>query len=232
MAKIDSLAPQYGISLESMMEKAGLHTAELARRLLGKDYKSKTVCHLAGKGNNGGDAVASARHLALSGVKNILLFSHPFHELKEAVKAQILALPKENVMAIGIDESKSDSDIMSIIRPSDLIIDGLIGYNLKGEPRGEAARLIEAANNSGRTVLSIDVPSGLDSDTGRPSKHTIKARATLTLALPKRGLMEKEARKHIGNLYAGDIGIPPWLYRQIGVDVGAIFSAKSVVKIY
>lgn len=229
MARIDELAPQHGISLESMMEKAGMNTAELARRLLGKNYKSKAVCHLVGKGNNGGDSVAAARYLAGWGIKNILIFSHPFAELKDSVKRQISLLPERN-MEIIPDEA--GSEILAIMKSSGLIIDGLIGYSLKGSPYGKAARLIDMANMSGQPILAIDVPSGLDSTTGIPSKSAIIAVATISFGLPKTGLLKETSKKYAGSLYVADIGIPSSLCREIGVEVGDIFSKEKIVKIH
>ena len=92
--------------------------------------------------------------------------------------------------------------------------------------------MIEEANESGFPVISIDVPSGLDPTTGESYGSCVVATKTLTLALPKRGLMVEAARKYVGELYFTDIGIPPELYSEMGLKVETIFSAGSVMRIY
>lgn len=80
--------------------------------------------------------------------------------------------------------------------------------------------------------MSLDLPSGLDATTGEVYEPCIKAEYTLTLALPRKGLLVREARRYVGNLFLADIGIPPVLYRDIGIEVGNIFKDETVVRIY
>jgi len=84
---------------------------------------------------------------------------------------------------------------------ADLILDAIMGYGLTGNPRGDAAEWIERANGSGRRILALDAPSGLDTTTGTPGQPCVRARATLTLALPKTGLLAGRARPFVGDLY-------------------------------
>ena len=84
---------------------------------------------------------------------------------------------------------------------ADLILDAIMGYGLTGNPRGDAAEWIERANGSGRRILALDAPSGLDTTTGMPGQPCVRARATLTLALPKTGLLAGRARPFVGDLY-------------------------------
>ena len=118
-------------------------------------------------------------------------------------------------------------------RPPDLIIDGLIGYSLKGGPRGVAAELIEWANAQMVPVLSLDVPSGLDANRGRAFAPVVKATATMTLALPKVGFRQPDAKGVVGELYLADIGVPPGLYAQepLGLTVGPVFAKTDVVRV-
>jgi NAD(P)H-hydrate epimerase len=115
----------------------------------------------------------------------------------------------------------------------DLIIDGVIGYSLRGAPRDGAARLITWANQAAAPVLALDVPSGLDGTTGAPADPTIEAAATMTLALPKRGLMAVGARPYVGELYLADIGVPPALYARapLGLEVPLAFAASDLVRL-
>jgi NAD(P)H-hydrate epimerase len=114
-----------------------------------------------------------------------------------------------------------------------LVIDGLIGYSLSGPPRGNFAMLIDWANRAAAPVLALDVPSGLDATSGTVWEPCIRATATMTLALPKRGLLARGARGAVGELYLADIGVPPQLYARppLGLVVASPFGAADVVRI-
>lgn len=115
----------------------------------------------------------------------------------------------------------------------ELVIDGLIGYSLAGAPRGGVSDLIRWANAVSAPTLALDVPSGLDAGTGVARDPAITAAATLTLALPKRGLQSAGAAAHVGELYLADIGVPPRLYARPGLDleVGPIFATSDIVRL-
>jgi NAD(P)H-hydrate epimerase len=114
----------------------------------------------------------------------------------------------------------------------DLILDALIGYSLKGAPRGAAARLIQRAVDHEAPILSLDVPTGIDAGTGKVHSPHIKADATLTLALPKAGLFMEETRPHVGELYLADIGVPLELYQGMGISVGPLFAEGDLIRLY
>ena len=96
----------------------------------------------------------------------------------------------------------------------DLVLDAVIGYSLKGAPRGAAKRAIELVNGSGVPVISLDLPSGVDASNGETPGVRIQAAQTLTLALPKPGLKNPAS----GELFLADIGIPPEVYRPLGMQ--------------
>jgi NAD(P)H-hydrate epimerase len=102
---------------------------------------------------------------------------------------------------------------------ADLVLDALVGYSLRGAPRGATAALIETANALPAPVLALDVPSGLDATTGQTHRPSIHATATLTLALPKTGLRTRAAAGAVGDLYLADISVPPALYAQPTLDL-------------
>jgi NAD(P)H-hydrate epimerase len=116
---------------------------------------------------------------------------------------------------------------------ADLILDGLIGYSLKGAPRGHTAELITWANAASAPILALDVPSGLDAGTGTVHNPTIRAAATMTLALPKLGLRVSEAKPFIGELYLANIGVPRELYAEpsLGLQVPSIFTRDEIVRL-
>ena len=116
---------------------------------------------------------------------------------------------------------------------AELIIDALIGYSLRSAPVGLTAEMIEAANAADAAVLALDMPSGIDADTGDVRASAIRADATLTLALPKSGLVEDAARPYVGELYLADIGVPAELYRRapLCIGLGALFARGDVVRL-
>ena len=127
---------------------------------------------------------------------------------------------------IGL-QNESDFDL----HQADMILDALIGYGLRGDPRQEAAILIEKINASGKPVLALDAPSGLDTTSGTAGRPTVREDPTMTLALPKVGLMKKSARPYVGSLYLADISVPPELYRKMGLDVQNFFDENTIIKI-
>ena len=112
-----------------------------------------------------------------------------------------------------------------------MLLDALIGYGLDGNPRPEATVWIEKANAAGKLILALDTPSGLDTTSGTAGSPTVRADTTMTLALPKVGLMSESARSYVGCLYLADIGIPPGLYRKIGLEVGNLFEQETIIKL-
>jgi NAD(P)H-hydrate epimerase len=100
-----------------------------------------------------------------------------------------------------------------LVRRSQIVVDALIGYSLRGAPQRKAAELIDLCNRYAARVLSLDVPSGLDATTGATPGLVVRPERTLTLALPKTGLISVE-----GELYLADIGIPPEVYHRLGLS--------------
>lgn len=230
MVEVDRLMVHvYGIALVQMMENAGRSLATLGRHLLGGDAAGRKVVVLAGKGNNGGGGLAAARHLANAGAEvSVALAAAPM-ELGEAPEVQLGALVHMGIK--GTDLPFAAAQLKQILGDADLIVDALIGYSLRGAPREPIASFIRAANAASVPILSLDIPSGLNGDTGLPSKPTVGARATLTLAWPKIGLLSSTAQPFVGHTYLSDIGVPASVYRAVGVDPGAIFSRGPVVEV-
>ena len=228
MRSIDELAVRkYGILLEQKMELAGFNLMSLARQVLGGSLQNKRVVVLTGKGNNGGGGLVAARHMSDWGAKVVILVSQRTG-LNDTVNAKLRTLQALSMKILFFDPKLN---IHSVLETSDLVIDALIGYNLKGNPRYPISEIIMRANVSQIPILALDLPSGLDATTGNVYDPCIKAENTLTLALPKIGLQFEKARKYVGTLYLADIGIPPALYREMGLNVGNIFKDESMVKI-
>ena len=164
--------------------------------------------------------MVAARHLHNRGA-NVHLIRTSDSPLKEIPAQQWNILTK-----MGLQD-EPDFNLVD----ANLIIDAMIGYGLKGNPRSGVANFIEKANASGKPILSLDAPSGLDTSSGAPGKPCIHARNTLTLALPKVGLLTESAEEVVGSLYLADISVPPELYKNLGLDVDALFFKDTILKI-
>lgn len=222
MMEVDRLMiEEYQISLIQMMENAGRNLAELARRELGGVVSGRRIAVLSGSGNNGGGGLVAARHLHNWGAEISLLLAFEPARLKEVPAQQWRIL---GTMGIEPDDQPD-------LRKANLIIDALIGYGLSGDPRQPVAGWIDNANNSGTPILALDAPSGLDTTSGTPGNPCIKAAATLTLALPKSGLLTPQAAEYVGDLYLADISVPRELYQHIGIEVPILFESDSIIRV-
>jgi NAD(P)H-hydrate epimerase len=223
MREVDRLmVDEFRLTLIQMMENAGRNLALLAKEMLDEDIQDRPIVVLAGRGNNGGGGLVAARHLLNWGAWVQVLLSHPPEEYS-GVPAQQLAILEAMGLPIAWAEEGWE------LPPADLIIDAIIGYGLSGAPQGTAADLIRLANSSRAPILSLDAPSGLDSSSGQLFTPHIQATATLTLALPKTGLLAAGAATAVGQLYLADISVPPQLYEALDLDVPPIFAADTVL---
>ncbi len=116
------------------------------------------------------------------------------------------------------------------LRDYDLLIDGLIGYGLEGNPRDKVAMMIKDANASGRRILALDLPSGMNATTGEVYDPCIKATVTLTLALPKTGFLAPSASPFLGDLFLADISVPRRVYETFGQQ-NLLFQKEAIRKI-
>ncbi len=224
MIEVDRLMiEKYEIRLIQMMENAGRGLAILAKTKF-LNNKSK-VAVLAGTGGNGGGALVCARRLISWGYKVDVFVSNP-NNMKDISGHQLAILKKMNVLVHGAGDLCADR--------YDLIIDGIIGYSLQGKPSGVVADMIRWSNEQETPVLSLDTPSGIDLTSGDIHDPVVRADATLTLALPKKGLYEKQVKPLRGMLYLADISVPPELYGQptLGLEVVAtIFQQGDIIRI-
>lgn len=219
MIEVDrAMMDDFGIDLMIMMENAGKSLAIQVRRMLAGTVAGKKIAILVGKGNNGGGGLVAGRHLQNWGANaHIILGSR--EEFKNEPKRQL-----EINKRLGL-EIAHETDLQTY----DLIIDSLIGYNLKGDPKEPIASLVKSANSSNRPILSLDIPSGLDSSSGHAHNPCIQATVTLTLALPKTGLMKVGAKKYVGELYLADISIPKQIYEKLGIENGVLFKDDFII---
>jgi NAD(P)H-hydrate epimerase len=212
MREVDrAMVEDLRIELVQMMENAGRNLAELAMTR----FSPRSVAVLAGRGGNGGGGLVAARHLANRGCLVQVALSEPGRLTPvPAHQADILA-------RMGVT-------VATTAPAADLVIDALIGYSIRGDPTGAAARLITWANSQSAPVLALDTPSGLDLTTGVAGAPTVGATATMTLALPKVGLLDAPS---VGELYLADISVPPLVYQRMGIAVPPLFRESSLLQI-
>lgn len=223
MVEVDRLMiEEWQITLIQMMENAGRNLAELTKRFLGGSVAGKKVVVLSGMGNNGGGGMVAARHLHNWGARIDLAIIGDQEKLKEAPAVQARIAKK-----MGIVTSQPD------LSSADVIIDALIGYGLTGAPRSPIAEWVTQANASGNPIIALDNPTGLNTTSGIPSEPCIRAAVTLTLALPKVGLMTVQARPYIGDLYLADISVPPELYAAPSLQLNFVspFLTEPIIKL-
>lgn len=228
MKEVDrAMMEDLGIDLIQMMENAGRCLAHLARvRFLAGDPRGRSVIVLAGTGGNGGGAMVCARRIHNYGGVVRVIVARSDDAFSPASYHQLTILRR-----MGIKVQVWSSGPLNV--GVDLIVDGLIGYGLTGPPKGIAADMIRWANAETAPVLALDTPSGIDTSTGKVYEPAIRATATLTLALPKVGLQEPTAARHVGELFLADISVPPSLYAgsRLGIQVGPIFARCDIVRV-
>jgi NAD(P)H-hydrate epimerase len=218
MREVDRIAVEdFRLGILQMMENAGRNLALHAMEML-DNQPAKTVTIAAGSGGNGGGGICAARHLRNRGYRINLLLTKPTGELQGAAKAQM-----DIVLNSGLTPINS-ADAAQAISEADLVIDALIGYSLKDAPRGMTKGLIELINQSGKRVLSLDIPSGIDATSGVAPGVFIAAQRTLTLALPKPGLSNPiSGRLFLADLVSHRRSSGPWglnLSLSLGKSIG------------
>lgn len=207
MREVDRIAiEETGPNLFQMMENAGRNLALEAIDLLGPAWRDAPVVVLAGTGGNGGGGITAARHLANRGADVTVIVTDE-QRLGPVPGAQ-LELFRGTAGTFGTHAALGRVEAA-------LVLDAVIGYSLAGPPRGIALTFIEAANDLSSPVLALDVPSGLDSTSGATPGAAVIAARTMTLALPKPGLVNPIA----GDLVLADIGIPGDTYTRLGLPM-------------
>jgi hydroxyethylthiazole kinase-like uncharacterized protein yjeF len=197
-----------GVPSDLLMESAGRSVASEVLSSLAEQASSGEVCVVCGGGNNGGDGLVAARHLALLGVPTrVVLLTDP--ERLRGDAASNLARAR----ALGLDISYGN-EASSPLPSRGVVVDAIFGTGLSREVAGPAAEMILAINaaraacrDGALRVLSVDVPSGLDSDTGQPQGQAVRADSTVTMGLPKLGLVLEPGRALAGQIVVARIGI-------------------------
>jgi NAD(P)H-hydrate epimerase len=202
---------QYGVSGLVLMENAGRGCADVLCQL----GIAGPVAICCGAGNNGGDGFVIARHLDLRGeAVKVLLWADPGRLRGDAAENyRIIAQAGPPIVPFGAEH---DSEHLAAeLADADWIVDALLGTGASGEPRAPLAEVIAQLNAHPGKKMAVDVPSGLDCDTGSPASHTFRADHTCTFVAAKLGFAAAAARVYLGRLHVLDIGAPRRLVEEV-----------------
>jgi len=211
--KLDKLAIEsFGVPSLSLMENAG---GAVAREIINtlKGVKNPFVCVICGSGNNAGDGFVTARHLVNARIKTVVLLIGKGGQLKgdAAVNYRIFKKLKYPIKEVGAVHALPVRDIAK----ADIIVDAIFGVGLNRDILDPFRNIIEAINESGKKIISIDTPSGLDGTSGKIYGICVKADRTVTFSLAKTGFFKKHGPKQTGKVIVVDIGIPVQLRNRI-----------------
>jgi NAD(P)H-hydrate epimerase len=204
MAEIDRTAiVDRGIPSLALMERAGWSVARECHRLC--EHPGTPILILCGRGNNGGDGLVAARHLLGWGYRPRVLLSHPADSLSSDGQINFHRYCKSPCADWGVWEADKESEWFA---GKPVVVDALLGTGSRGAPKPPYSDLIHRSNRSARWILGVDIPSGVDADTGRVESEAMGCRATVTFGLPKKGHFLAGGLDHTGSLIVADIGFP------------------------
>jgi NAD(P)H-hydrate epimerase len=203
---------EFGVPGIVLMENAGRGCAELLRAL-GVAGRVVVCC---GKGNNGGDGYVIARHLDNWGVRvGVLLFAHPDQLVGDA-KTNFHIIEKSGLpLQVHAGQAVDREAVQRELAGAEWVVDALFGTGLSGPLDPPFDGVIEAINSGPAKVLAVDIPSGLDCDSGRPLGPAVRARHTATFVALKKGLAAAGAGDWVGQAHVIDIGVPRAVLSQI-----------------
>ncbi len=197
---------ELGLSTLIMMENAGIRITDFVLLLL-RRKTNKKVAVFCGKGNNAGDGLVVSRQLLCEGIDVHTYLLAPRRSLSFAAAKNLAVLSK---LTKKIWRIKTERDLQKVnLARYGLLIDAIFGIGLRGEVGGIFKLAIQRINSSRITVVSVDVPSGLNADNGRIQGEAVKAKYTLSLIAPKRGFLFRQGQKFVGRVIVRHIGFPP-----------------------
>ncbi len=208
---------QVGIPGIVLMENAGARVAAEIKRMLGS-LSRRRILVLAGPGNNGGDGCVIARHLYSAGAMvAVWLFGRP-ERLPVEAKVNWEIWQRIGPEAVVVPPEASN-DLAAALAGADLVVDALLGTGWTGTVRSGIARAIEQVNASSRRVIAVDLPSGIEADTGQVGGVAVRAERTVTFGLPKPGLLFYPGAEYAGEVLVADICLPAKLMAVQGIQL-------------
>ncbi len=212
--RVDELAiERYRIPGIILMENAARNAADLIRATYGNDGRAVIF---AGPGNNGGDGCVIARHLHNAGWTVRFLITATKDRFTPDTRVNFDIIQAMGLAVTIAPTAEPQTAFARSIESGEVVIDALLGTGFRGEVRSPTAELIQAINAAPRCgLVAVDVPSGLDCDTGEPSNATIRADLTITFVANKRGFLQPTAADYVGRVEVADIGAPRELIAEI-----------------
>ena len=228
MAAADKSAADAGIPSTELMDRAGRAVGRTAATVMGGVY-GRRVTVVCGKGNNAGDGFVAAGYLARRGAAcNVVLLADPGDLKGDALNAY-RQIGGSGAGACPFDPGNLERELDR----SDLAVDAMVGTGFSGSLRGPMAEAAKALNGCSTPVLAVDIPSGVDGETGQVAGEAVRATTTVTLAALKTGLLLQPGAQHAGDVVVADIGIPEELIEAelslVGAsDLGSVLPARLV----
>ncbi len=196
------------------MENAGHNAARIILQEMGDRLPERgsgggaRVLFFCGTGNNGGDGFVIARHLDNAGINVAIALAGEPDRLSPDAAANHRVCVAMGLSIVNAQDAE--------IRPGDLVVDALLGTGFRGDVRQPLAGIIDSINQATRMgVVAVDVPSGLDCNTGEPANACIKADLTITFVADKTGFQSARGREHVGRVRVADIGAPPAIVQRV-----------------
>lgn len=206
-----------------LMENAG---ARVADELLAMDADSFVV--LAGSGNNGGDGFVIARRLIDAGKDCKLVLAANPERIKADAKIHFDVYLNRSLPVIYANE-ETMGEVESLLRQADVTVDALLGTGTKGSVREPARSVIESADELAKFIVAVDIPSGVDSDTGGVADLAVKADRTITFVAPKKGFFLQQGPQHTGSWEAVDISVPPSVADELNLHLPQVITEEFAV---
>lgn len=220
----------YGLDTLVLMENAGLRSADYAASLLNEQPENARVSVIVGKGNNGGDGLVMARHLFNKGFDvEIFCLGQP-ESFSPAAKTNWQVVQAMDIKTTFLEQVRDLTLFRVKLLASSLIVDAIFGSGFKGEMTGLAKEVVEIVNQVHSPVLALDIPSGIDADTGEIGRTFIEADYTISFALPKFGNILAPGGEYNGILNVVDISFPKDLIAEKEKDDAVIDEAWALTK--
>lgn len=222
MREIDRMAiEELGIPGIVLMENAAFKVVEQIKESLG-DIAYKSIIIFCGKGNNGGDGFAVARHLFNMGANVLVVLLGEKKDIKKDALTNFSTIEKLGVKIVEVKDDTHLEEIAASLYLCDLVVDAILGTGTKGRIDGVISDVIQLINFSGRHTISVDIPSGINGDTGDVLGECVSADKTVTFALPKLGLYSYPAADYVGKLTVADISIPHSIIQAQNININIV----------
>lgn len=214
---------QLGLPGVVLMENAG---NAVVQEILFHYHKTTRVLVLAGSGNNGGDGFVIARRLIDLGYEALLCFIGQEEKLKGDAKVHFQVYKNRGLPLYYYNHSDKER-FLTCVQQAHLIVDAMLGTGISGEVRSPFFEIIETINDSNKDVIAVDVPSGLNSNTGKVANIAIRAKRTVTFAMPKIGFFIGDGPNYIGEWKVADISVPDSIVETLQLQLPKLLDEKT-----